>query len=90
MFKQGDGSCDDKNNNEACNWDGGDCCLDTLDTEYCNECLCLDPDGKKTTFTTSTLFPTSITTSVSSCEYMVRSFNSYNCFYINPIVFTSG
>ena len=23
---QGDSLCDDVNNNEGCNWDGGDCC----------------------------------------------------------------
>ena len=23
---KGDSYCDDKNNNEACDWDGGDCC----------------------------------------------------------------
>ena len=25
----GDGMCDDDNNNEACDFDGGDCCLET-------------------------------------------------------------
>ena len=28
----GDGMCDDANNNEACGWDGGDCCCLTCDT----------------------------------------------------------
>ena len=30
----GDNWCDDENNNAACNYDGGDCCKDTLQW-YC-------------------------------------------------------
>ena len=41
----GDGSCDDQNNNEACLFDGGDCCGSNVDTYYCNECLCLEVGG---------------------------------------------
>merc|ERR550532_3025641 len=45
---KGDGQCDDKNNNEACDWDGGDCCGIywynwVARTEYCYLCQCLDP-----------------------------------------------
>ena len=58
--------------------------MDDLNTQYCSKCLCLDPDGKKTTSTSSTPFSTSKTTSIYSCEYMVRSFNSYNCYYASP------
>ena len=25
-----------------CNYDGGDCCLDPVNTQYCSECQCLD------------------------------------------------
>ena len=39
----GDSICDDGNNNEACEWDGGDCC-DGSSTQYCSVCECLDPD----------------------------------------------
>ena len=39
----GDNSCDDINNNEECNWDGGDCCGFNVNTNYCNYCECLDP-----------------------------------------------
>ena len=28
-----------------CNYDGGDCCLDPLDPQYCSECQCLDGNG---------------------------------------------
>jgi hypothetical protein len=49
----GDGTCDDQNNNAACEYDGGDCCLATVQnnqgivkTNYCDECACLDPNGQ--------------------------------------------
>ena len=51
----GDGICDDGNNNEKCNWDGGDCCGKSVNTYYCTECQCLDP--KDQTQTTTTLPP---------------------------------
>jgi len=41
---QGDGYCDDDNNNDGCDYDGGDCCGDDVNTKYCTECECLDPD----------------------------------------------
>ncbi|KAL7442108.1 hypothetical protein ACHAXH_006644 [Discostella pseudostelligera] len=48
----GDGGCDAEFNTEACGWDGGDCCMETCDTEFAYyECgreeqpfNCLDPD----------------------------------------------
>ena len=39
----GDNVCDDVNNNEGCQWDGGDCCGDNVVTTYCQVCACLDP-----------------------------------------------
>ena len=39
---QGDGYCDDENNNSECAWDGGDCCGSDVDTSYCTECACLE------------------------------------------------
>ena len=41
----GDGSCDDENNNEACCFDGGDCCGSNVDTQWCTECQCLEGLG---------------------------------------------
>ena len=38
----GDGYCDDENNNEGCTFDGGDCCLDVVNADYCTECLCYE------------------------------------------------
>ena len=40
---KGDGYCDDMNNVASCDYDGGDCCGDNVDTSYCTQCLCLDP-----------------------------------------------
>ena len=40
----GDGYCDDENNNQACNWDNGDCCGDNVSEAYCQECECKDPN----------------------------------------------
>ena len=36
----GNGYCDDENNNDECNFDGGDCCLTSPNTDYCSECTC--------------------------------------------------
>ena len=60
----GDGYCDDVTNNMECNYDGGDCCLDPVNTQYCSECQCLDGSGTTvdpgtTDYTTGT---TTITT----------------------------
>ena len=38
-----DGYCDAENNNEKCQWDGGDCCdsVTTKKPQYCgNNCYC--------------------------------------------------
>ena len=48
-----DGYCDDKNNVEECQWDGGDCCLDTVLTDYCDDCACLDPGAGDSGTTTA-------------------------------------
>ena len=36
----GTGICLDQNNNKACDYDGGDCCLPTANTDYCTSCIC--------------------------------------------------
>ena len=41
---RGDRSCDDFNNNVGCDFDGGDCCGPNVDTSFCVECRCLDPN----------------------------------------------
>ena len=43
---QGDSYCDDANNNEGCEYDGGDCCAQTVDggtvkTNYCTQ-VCVE------------------------------------------------
>ena len=44
---QGDKYCDDENNTAGCNWDGGDCCKNSMTgwNFYCNDCKCLDPSA---------------------------------------------
>merc|ERR1711939_1031039 len=43
--KQGDGRCDDANNNCGCLYDGGDCCGDNVNTDFCEICACNDPQA---------------------------------------------
>lgn len=42
----GDGVCDDAANNEKCDYDGLDCCLDHIYDYVCNKCIC-HLDGTK-------------------------------------------
>ena len=44
----GDGFCDDVTNKPECNYDGGDCCLEHVDTMFCNECKCYEESGNVT------------------------------------------
>ena len=37
----GDGFCNDENNNIHCNFDGGDCCYSLVIDTFCSKCLCL-------------------------------------------------
>ena len=36
----GDGACNDETNTAVCNYDGGDCCLNVINTDHCSECTC--------------------------------------------------
>ncbi len=36
----GDGFCDDINNNEACDYDDGDCCGLSMKKNFCVQCIC--------------------------------------------------
>ena len=38
---QGDGFCDDGNNNPGCDFDGGDCCGPNVKKDFCSVCECL-------------------------------------------------
>ena len=55
-----DGYCDDINNDEVCEWDGGDCCGENVNTIFCSYCDCLDPTYNMTT---------SPNISTNSCNY---------------------
>ena len=42
----GDGFCNDITNIPECDYDGGDCCGETVLTEYCDVCTCnFDPSN---------------------------------------------
>merc|ERR1711962_582983 len=43
---KGDGICDDENNNEGCDFDGGDCCIPNVNKDFCTECKCLEEGCK--------------------------------------------
>lgn len=52
----GDGWCDAANNQEHCDWDGGDCCASTVAGHVvksfppncpADECVCKDPRGRQ-------------------------------------------
>ena len=49
-----DGSCDDVNNNEACFFDGGECCGSNVNTLWCTDCQCLEEGGGGSGGTTTT------------------------------------
>ena len=68
VFWVGDGYCDDETNIVDCGYDGGDCCLDSIMTDYCTECQCHETDDQAGSGTTQTLssVPSSTTTSSSS------------------------
>ena len=34
----GNGVCNDQNNNALCFWDGGDCCGEEVNKEFCKQC----------------------------------------------------
>ena len=62
----GDGYCDDITNNMACNYDGGDCCGDNVNTQYCSECQCIGNGTTVNSGTTTNLTPTTSVTTTSS------------------------
>ncbi len=37
----GDLFCNDENNNEQCDYDGGDCCIEEIQTDHCSVCECI-------------------------------------------------
>ena len=76
---QGDDSCDDENNNANCEYDGGDCCGDHVETLFCTECQCLDPTYISTTpqSTLQTSNTQTTTASSSGCYYPHRKGDGY-------------
>merc|ERR1712062_806546 len=64
---QGDNFCDDENNNAECAFDGGDCCGDDVNTQYCSACECLE--GTTAAPTTTTAAPPPSTEEPTACEF---------------------
>ena len=68
----GDGYCDDVNNNEMCEFDGGDCCLEEVKTDFCTSCICYEGNNTNSnsstinTITTTTKIATMSTTSIAN------------------------
>ena len=48
-----DGYCDDENNILECGFDGGDCCGNQANFDYCSVCKCLDNAYANMTTTTT-------------------------------------
>merc|ERR1711953_452091 len=63
---QGDNFCDDENNNAECAFDGGDCCGDDVNTQYCSACECLEGT---TAAPTTTAAPPPSTEEPTACEF---------------------
>ena len=38
----GNGFCNDETNVPECIYDGGDCCISCLNTDYCTNCTCIE------------------------------------------------
>ncbi len=45
----GNGICEDYANIKECDFDGGDCCGNNVNTQLCSECQCLDQTPTTTT-----------------------------------------
>ena len=49
LVYKGDGECDDQNNHQWCDYDGGDCCGVHVVDLYCIDCECKDPGNSTKT-----------------------------------------
>ena len=67
----GDGFCDDLNNINSCNFDGGDCCLETVITDFCTECICYEGFNGNTTNTITTISTTVVISGIN--KYKTRT-----------------
>ena len=71
---KGDNSCDDGNNNAGCDFDGGDCCGSNVDTTWCDDCECLDPEFCKDNY-----WGCSYWAGKGYCTHSYVSFMTSNC-----------
>ena len=94
----GDNFCDDENNLEACDYDGGDCCLEhkyeldddekkdlkTVWNRFCEECQCKDPGNFQKIPFLSSFIRKSILSAHKTCNY--ETINDGTCDEINNIL----
>ena len=71
---KGDNYCDDGNNNAGCDYDGGDCCGSNVDTTWCNDCECLDPEFCKDNYSSCSYWA-----GKGFCNHSYVSFMTSNC-----------
>ena len=86
----GDNYCDDENNNEECGWDGGDCCGDNVNTQYCSACECLDGGDVTTTETPTTTEPCEDDKPSSWCENKKQKGKCFKAHIANKCKKTCG
>ena len=70
----GDGYCDDDTNNEECDYDGDDCCGESIFADYCSQCTCHRNGTKSILMYTITTTTRVKPTGDSSKEYAVINF----------------
>ena len=83
----GDGYCDDDTNTLECNFDNGDCCGCSVNTDYCTTCQCRKGGGElcETTSTTTTTITTTKTTTTSTTpksDIEGKVFDDFNDFKV--------
>ena len=72
--RKGDGWCDDDNNHNGCEFDGGDCCCGNKN--YCSKCECLIQVNCLDNTTASSIISPIVTTSTNpptALEYGIYS-----------------
>ena len=65
----GDGFCDDINNNEACDYDDGDCCGLSMKKNFCVKCIC---KGESNNFKLMKMIESILIFLQYSCAKMIR------------------
>jgi hypothetical protein len=62
-----DGQCDDATNTPECGFDGGDCCVENVNTDHCTKCQCLTSGTEPPIPTTTSTTTSTLTTASPDC-----------------------